>query len=370
MGGAHGKISQTSSPNVANAYDVNDPRSPSMKRTPLSTPEDWRQKALRARAKEDPRSPGIERTPVVDPPLNVTEPVTPLTLSYEECNQIASDDPRSPMQFRTPLNYTQGIVQYDKSVVSCPHFVDDTVIVSNAHEPVDTNELNETISVSSSGIINHPLADLSIVTASTEVVVQPEELNVTARTVTEVNTTMQENTKEVVETRDTLIQSLDVEVPSSPLGASAYKLEDSDKKVKPVEHTSSPALPTDRKRKKQGNSLLIGVSPLKKSYSSPCIAENDENASPILEVVPLCTTPTTPRHTTPLRAPSTPPTPRRAPGTPTHKRTPSAPTHKRTPSASRPSNLKNSEGIAKSPRSPLSPIIPRAHQINAPALLL
>lgn len=35
------------------------------------------------------------------------------------------------MLFRTPLNYTQGIVQYDTSVVACA-ITDDTVIVSDA----------------------------------------------------------------------------------------------------------------------------------------------------------------------------------------------------------------------------------------------
>lgn len=51
---------------VPPVYDVHDPRSPSLKRTPIPTPEDnWRQKAARLKAKEvDPRSPGLERTPV------------------------------------------------------------------------------------------------------------------------------------------------------------------------------------------------------------------------------------------------------------------------------------------------------------------
>jgi hypothetical protein len=57
------------------------------------------------------------------------------------------------------------------------------------------------------------------------------------------------------DTRNVLVRSeLDSEVPSSPLGASACKLEDSDnKRVKPsdyVEQISSPGLSSDRKRKK------------------------------------------------------------------------------------------------------------------------
>ena len=144
-------------PNITQAYDFNDPRSPSVKRTPLSTPEDtWRQKIARAKlaaAQEDPRSPGIERTPVVEHTHHsngmittqyntnedtiaktYTEPITPLTLSYEDCQKL-SYDPRSPMAFRTPLNYTQGIIQCDTTVVTCPSFTDDTVIVSNGPEP-------------------------------------------------------------------------------------------------------------------------------------------------------------------------------------------------------------------------------------------
>ena len=64
------------------------------------------------------------------PKYYLTEPVTPLTLSYDK---IATEDPRSPLPFRTPLNNAQGIVRYDSSVVVCAPFTDETVIVSDAH---------------------------------------------------------------------------------------------------------------------------------------------------------------------------------------------------------------------------------------------
>eukprot|EP00026_Physarum_polycephalum_P014272 Phypoly_transcript_14765.p1 GENE.Phypoly_transcript_14765~~Phypoly_transcript_14765.p1 ORF type:complete len:317 (+),score=66.41 Phypoly_transcript_14765:101-952(+) len=275
MGGAHGKSLHTSSTNIQ-SYDINDPRSPSLKRTPLNTPEpaDWRQKAMRTRmaAKEDPRSPttGIDRTPVSEGQVHFDEPVTPLTLSYGD-RKINPDDPRSPMTCRTPLNHTQGIPKYDVNVAACAPFNDDTVIVSE-QEVVETSELDETILISSSALIYNPLAGMTIVTSTeTTIVSQPQESVETVKEEEE----RKESTPEV-ERRELVQSEQDIEVPSSPLGASACKLEDSQERDK-EKRLSSPGLPSDRKRKKANQ--LLGVSPLKKSFSSPSIVDqNDENS--------------------------------------------------------------------------------------------
>ena len=83
------------------------------------------------------------------------------------------------------------------------------------------------------------------------------------------NSSEMEPKEEKEDERRQLMQSgLDMEVPSSPLGASACRVEDSDKKTKSNEYMSSPSLSSDRKRKK-GKQLYLAIFSSSPSLSSP-----------------------------------------------------------------------------------------------------